>query len=399
MKKRIMKGLCTGLLMLGMMLGICANDTLYAATKVDKIEVEEYKREGELEVGEEVKKTDFIVRVYYDGKDEYEILGSQDFDLELKYAGSDVMEYTHDFAIIRYEAAGKYTEFELNTTDKNASIDEEMPKRLLSISAVYEGDPISVGGMASKRDFTVKATYRVYYDDGNTGRVTETLISGWTLMEHTITTGTNDLTITYEEDDIKKTCTVTVPSTGTEGNWVRDGDAWRYRYDDNTYLIGDWVKSGGKWYYMDEYGYMVNRCKMLIDDATYYFDDTGVMQVGWVYLSRNWYYFDENGKMCTGWVDVGDKWYYLDTDGIMLTGWKHVDGQWYFLDEGSGAMHTGWLYRDYAWFFLDPNGMMRTGWTYTGGKWYFMDYGGAMLTNTWVGNNYVDGSGAWVKTR
>lgn len=399
MKKHLIKGLLAGMLVLGMMLSICVNDTLYAATKkIDYVDVVSYNNDS-LEVGDEVDKRDFEVRVYYqDGdSDDYDVLGTREFDLVLKRSGSLEMKYPEDTAIITY--GNKWGSIEISTVGSTSGEDPDIPRKLLSISASYDGAPVSVGGMASKRDFTVRATYRVYYTDGSTGRVTEDLDDGWILLAHTINTGDNDLTITYSLDGEVKSCTVVVPSSGTEGNWVRDGDTWRYRYDDNTYLIGDWLKSGGKWYYMDEYGYMVNRCKMKIDDATYYFDDAGVMQIGWVYLSRNWYYFDEEGKMQTGWVEVGDRWYYLDTDGIMLTGWKHVEGEWYFLDEESGAMHTGWLYRDYAWFFLDPNGMMRTGWVYTGGKWYFMDYGGAMLSNTWVGNNYVDASGAWVMTR
>lgn len=399
MKRNLLKGLLAGLLMLGLMLGICANDTLYAATKkIDRVEVVSYNND-DLQVNDEVDKRDFEVRVYYEdsGSDEYDVLGTREFDLVLKRSGSLTMKYTEDTAIVTY--GNKWDSIEISTVGSSSKEDLDLPRKLLSISATYDGAPVSVGGMASKRDFTVRATYRVYYTDGTTGRVTEELEDGWILLAHTITAGDNDLTITYSLAGDMKTCTVVVPSSGTEGSWVKDGDTWRYRYDDNTYLIGDWLKSGGKWYYMDEYGYMVNRCKLTIDSAVYYFDETGVMQTGWLYLGRNWYLFGEDGKMRTGWAEVGGKWYYMDTDGIMLTGWKYVDGQWYFLDEGSGAMQTGWLYRDYAWFFLDPNGMMRIGWVYTGGKWYFMDYGGAMLTNTWVGNNYVDGSGVWTKTR
>lgn len=397
MRRGLIKGLLTSMLMLGMLLGICVNDTLYAAKRVSYIEVVSYNND-DLQVGDEVDKRDFEVRAYYEGgdSDDYDVLGTREFDLVLKRAGSLEMKYTEDEAIISY--GNKWDSFTISTVGSTSDEIEDL-RKLLSISATYEGDPVAIGGMASKRDFSVRATYRVYYTDGSTGRVTEDLDEGWILLAHTITSGDNDLTITYSDNGDVKSCTVVVQSTGTDGNWVRDGDTWRYRYDDNTYLIGDWLKSGGKWYYMDEYGYMVNRCKIKINDATYYFDDTGVMQTGWVYLGRYWYYFGDDGRMCTGWKKVGDQWYYMDTDGIMLTGWKHVEGQWYYLNEDSGAMRTGWLYRDYAWFFLDPNGMMRTGWIYTGGKWYFLDYGGAMLTNTWVGNNYVDGSGVWAATR
>ncbi len=44
---------------------------------------------------------------------------------------------------------------------------------------------------------------------------------------------------------------------------------------------------------------------------------------------------------------------------------------------------------------------MATGWIQVGGTWYYMNASGAMVTDTWIGDNYVDGSGAWVqgKTR
>ena len=394
MKRFLRKGSLVCMLVFSMLLSVCLNDTLYAATKkVDHLEAE--YTGPDLDVGDEVKKSYFEVRVYYDDEDEddFDILGTREFDLVLTRSDSTTMEYTEDTARISY--GSKWVRVDLSTVGSGG---EEDSRTLISISAKYEGAPVSVGGMASKRDFTVRATYRVYYTDGTTGRVTEELEEGWILLAHTITSGNNDLTITYTEDGIKKSCTVVVPSSGTDGNWVKDGDAWRYRYDDSTYLIGDWIKSGGKWYYMDEYGYMMNRCKTVIDGDTYYFDDTGVMQTGWVYIGRNWYFFGNDGKMQKGWVYTGGYWYFLDNEGIMLTEWVYLNGKWYFLDL-DGKMLTGWLHRSYTWFFLDTDGAMRTGWVYTGGKWYFMDHGGAMLTNTWVGNYYVDGSGVWAKTR
>lgn len=394
MREYLKKGLAAGVLVFAMLLTVCMNDTLHAATKViDRLEAEYIG--DDLDVGDEVRKADFVVRVYYEDEDDedYDVLGTREFDLVLRRAGSTTMEYTEDQAVISY--GNKWCRVDLATVGNGG---EEESRTLLSISAKYEGDPVSVGGMASKSDITVKATYRVYYTDGDAGRVTEELSGGWILLAHTITSGDNDLTITYTEDGVKKTCTVVVPSTGTDGNWVRDGDAWRYRYDDATYLIGDWLRSGGKWYYMDEYGYMMNRCKAVIDGDTYYFDDAGVMQTGWVYLGRDWYFFGRDGVMETGWVFTGGNWYYLDKEGIMLTDWVFLNGKWYFLDT-DGKMLTGWLHRSYTWFFLDGDGSMRTGWVYSGGKWYFMDHGGAMLTNTWVGNHYVDGFGVWTATR
>lgn len=401
MEKYLKKGLLACLLVFGMLVSMCAKDTLYAATRrVDHLEVYYREDADRPQVGKEIRNEYFDVKVVYDD-DEWEWLGSREFELTIIGSDSNIIE--HDDDVVRITYGSKWVRFELEDIMDNDQ--EEIPDEsvLLSISATYDGDPVAVGGMASRRDFTVKATYRVYYGNegeqhGSTGRKTVTLEAGWILQPHTITSGNNDLTITYSEKGVRKSCTVRVPSSGTKGNWVRDGELWRFQYDDSTYLTGDWIRSGGKWYYMDEYGYMLTRVKTIIDGDTYYFDDSGVMQTGWVYIGRNWYFFDSNGKMMTGWVYTGGYWYYMDKEGVMLTDWLSVDGKWYFLDS-DGKMQTGWLKRSYTWFFLNPDGVMQTGWVYTGGKWYFMDHGGAMLTNTWVGNSYVDGSGAWVSSR
>lgn len=397
MKDYLKKGLMVCTLMFGILLMVGLNDTLYAANKKVK-DIDAVYEGVELQVGDEIDPKDIKVIITFDDGTT-ELLGTQEFDLILP-SGTFEIEDVKDGDRARVSYGNKWTLINgLDIVGSGHTIDDEEDRKLLSISATYVGGPVSIGGMANKRDFIVKANYRVYYKDGSTNRITEELEQGWTVVAHTITAGDNDVTLTYKEGNERKSCTVVVPSSGTDGSWVRDGDAWKYRYDDSTYLIGDWIKSGGKWYYMDEHGYMMNRCMAEINGETYYFDDTGVMQTGWVYLKRNWYFFDSQGRMQKEWVYTGGNWYYMDNDGIMLTEWKFLDGEWYFFDEKSGAMQTGWLLRSYTWFFLNDKGMMQTGWIYTGGKWYFMDHGGAMLTNTWVGNCFVDGSGVWVKTR
>jgi len=387
MGKYLRKGLPVFLLVMGLLVMTCLNDTLYAAAKrASSLEVS-YTGDGVYDEND-VRKEDFRVVVHYEDGD-YDVLGTREYEIEIRH--------TSEGYEARISYGNLWERVLLNTAGDDEDIDG-YEKTLLSISATYNGDPLPVGSIAIRRDFTVKATYRVYYPDNRTGRVTRVLEDGWVLEAHTITSGDNDLTITYSENGIRRTCNVIVPSAGTSGNWVSDGDTWRFRYDDGTYLIGDWLKSGGKWYYMDEYGYMLNRVKTNLDGATYYFDETGVMQTGWVYLGRDWYFFGNDGKMQKGWVFTGGNWYYMDNEGIMLKDWLFLNNKWYFFDS-DGKMQTGWLHRSYTWFFLNDSGEMQTGWVYTGGKWYFMDHGGAMLTNTWVGNHYVDGSGVWTQTR
>lgn len=105
-----------------------------------------------------------------------------------------------------------------------------------------------------------------------------------------------------------------------------------------------------------------------------------------------------------GWSKESDgKWYYYDEkDGHKCTGWKFDKdyNSWFYLNP-DGSMKTGWLYdRSYgSWFYLNANGTMRTGWLNDGGTWYYLYSNGVMAHNTWINKYYVNGSGAWTRTR
>ena len=96
------------------------------------------------------------------------------------------------------------------------------------------------------------------------------------------------------------------------------------------------------------------------------------------------------------WIRNGNRWWYRHADGSYTTnGWEVINGAWYYFD-GAGWMVTGWLKLSGTWYYLTGSGAMATGWIQTGGTWYYMNTSGAMVTDTWIGNNYVDGSGAWI---
>ena len=101
------------------------------------------------------------------------------------------------------------------------------------------------------------------------------------------------------------------------------------------------------------------------------------------------------------WIRNGNRWWYRHADGSYTTnGWEVINGAWYYFD-GAGWMVTGWVKLSGTWYYLTGSGAMATGWIQVGGTWYYMNASGAMVTDTWIGDNYVDGSGAWVqgKTR
>ena len=106
-------------------------------------------------------------------------------------------------------------------------------------------------------------------------------------------------------------------------------------------------------------------------------------------------------KAQAGWVQSGSRWWYRHADGSYTkNNWEAINGTWYYFD-GAGWMVTGWIKLSGTWYYLTGSGAMATGWIQVGGTWYYMNASGAMVTDTWIGDNYVDGSGAWVqgKTR
>ena len=96
------------------------------------------------------------------------------------------------------------------------------------------------------------------------------------------------------------------------------------------------------------------------------------------------------------WIRNGNRWWYRHADGSYTSnGWEVINGAWYYFD-GAGWMVTGWLKRPSGWYYLTGSGAMATGWIQLGSTWYYLNESGTMQADTWIGNNYVDGSGAWI---
>lgn len=145
-------------------------------------------------------------------------------------------------------------------------------------------------------------------------------------------------------------------SSGTPGQWKKNGDSWTFVKPDGTRVKSEWVEANGIWYWIDE-----------------------------------------NGQMKTGWIDNQGTWYYCDPSGAMKTGWVNVQGTWYYCNT-NGAMKTGWIMDRTCWYYLNDNGSMRTGWMEKEGKWYYLGSDGKMVTDDVTPDGYrVDKNGVWVK--
>ena len=201
--------------------------------------------------------------------------------------------------------------------------------------------------------------------------------------------------------------------------WIQNGNRWWYRHADGSYTTNGWEVINGAWYYFDGAGWMVTGW-LKRPSGWYYLTGSGAMATGWIQLGSTWYYLNESGTMQAntwignnyvdgsgawipgkvkaqaGWVQNGSRWWYRHADGSYTTnGWEVINGAWYYFD-GAGWMVTGWLKRPSGWYYLTGSGAMATGWIQLGSTWYYLNESGTMQANTWIGNNYVDGSGAWI---
>lgn len=223
-----------------------------------------------------------------------------------------------------------------------------------------------------------------------------------------------------------------------ETGWASHDNKWYY-FNTSGVMQTGWLKLGGSWYYLDpNEGYMYADTAFSLNDHIYAFNTDGTMYTGWYYnqTGNYWLYFDNNGAV-NGWKSIGGKWYYFNTfkmvanrsltikgveyyflssgalaegwvkrdgawyyysSGIRRTGWLNLNGSWYYLDS-DGKMATGWLNLNGSWYYLASGGKMATGWLKLGNTWYYLNANGKMATNTWIGNSYVNGSGAWVRSR
>ena len=160
---------------------------------------------------------------------------------------------------------------------------------------------------------------------------------------------------------------------------------WYYFGEDGKATLDKWLQLDGSWYYFNDEGHMMTG-KFTVGEDTYYTNENGVMQKGWVALKEDssapavkeaWYYFDNNGKMIQNQTDkkIGDA-YYTFKDGKMQTGWVKVsaeenigiDGYQYYSQDGKRA--DGWIKTEgidgihakgqESWFFFKDGKALRS---------------------------------------
>lgn len=138
-----------------------------------------------------------------------------------------------------------------------------------------------------------------------------------------------------------------INAAAAEG-WVQDGNNWTYYNSAGSRVYNVWRQGGdGLWRYINSSGYMATNS--WVDNDDYYVDSNGIMVASkWLQVANtydndkeyDWYYFTSTGKAVKGkWEKISDKWYYFEDTGVMQTGWILEDMYYCSTD---GVMQTGW---------------------------------------------------------
>ena len=189
--------------------------------------------------------------------------------------------------------------------------------------------------------------------------------------------------------------------------WKQDANGWKYLRPDTTYPKSQFEVIEEKTYYFNDSEYRVTGLQE-IEGAKYYFNEDGVMQTGWQTIDGEKYFFDENGAAHIGWLKSGDDWYYFRLTGVMHTGSLKKNGIYYYLRKDgtrlsgwlqvggkifyyklNGERLTGWLQKNGKKFYFKTNGEMHTGWLKLNGKYYYFKENGQMVTGRYkIGNKW-----------
>lgn len=151
---------------------------------------------GEIEVGGKLNREDITVVANYSNTTQ-KVVTSYELSYDFSSAGPSLVTVT-------YSEGGISKSFTFNV-----NVVERLVVTLESITAVYNGADIPIGGTHNHFDFVITA----HYSDGSSKKVTTnyTVGSYSTAME-----GTVSVPVSYTEDGVTKTCTVTITVVGPE---------------------------------------------------------------------------------------------------------------------------------------------------------------------------------------
>ena len=174
--------------------------------------------------------------------------------------------------------------------------------------------------------------------------------------------------------------------------WIEIEGKWYYFIEEKGSNEGllcteGWKKIDDIWYYFNEDGSVKNGFFFDKDGDLFYFDDQGMLLVGWQEIDGTWYYFDVNTGAANGWQLINDRWYYFN-EYEMVTGWQTINNKIYYFDK-DGAMAKGLVELDGKFYFFNDD--RKTGLQNINDKYYYFNADGTAFEEGWkedAGNKY-----------
>lgn len=135
-----------------------------------------------------------------------------------------------------------------------------------------------------------------------------------------------------------------------------------------------------------------------------YYENGELVKSQFKEIDGNTYYFDEYGYKQTGYLDQGNDCYYFDSNGVMQK--NYFNGSAYFGEDGR-QIYNQWQYVDgYGWMYFDDHGSNYRAWEdggynsyYIDEEYYLFDNQGIMQTNKEFGNRYYGEDGKAVRNK
>ena len=124
------------------------------------------------------------------------------------------------------------------------------------------------------------------------------------------------------------------------------GEYQRYKKSNGEYAYEEFVEDNRRIYYINENGYKTIKSWVVIGDDYYYAAADGEIYRDGAYLiDDNTFYFDQTGKLKKGWInDI----YYANEDGFLVDGFQQLEipSDWYVENRDKD---------EEAWFYFNPS--------------------------------------------
>ena len=121
-----------------------------------------------------------------------------------------------------------------------------------------------------------------------------------------------------------------------------------------------------------------------IENKLYFFDESGILQIGWIDHNSEKYYAAADGRLYQNqFISFGSTYYYMGTNGAVQKNIIEVSGNLYYADEKTGVVKktSGWIENQGKRYYAKDNGVLYRNQVITfGSTWYCMGMDGSIQT-------------------